>query len=58
MVMLESYLLGSVLLGWNSGIPPNATKITIFKENWAHQDSNLEPSSYEPDALTIELWAL
>ena len=24
---------------------------------WAHQDSNLEPTDYEPVALTIELWA-
>lgn len=22
---------------------------------WAHQDSNLEPTGYEPGALTIEL---
>ena len=24
---------------------------------WAHQDSNLERTGYEPVALTIELWA-
>ena len=24
---------------------------------WAHQDSNLEPTGYEPVALTVELWA-
>src|SRR5688572_28310983 len=26
-------------------------------EGWAHQDSNLERTGYEPVALTIELWA-
>jgi hypothetical protein len=26
-------------------------------EDWAHQDSNLERTGYEPVALTIELWA-
>ncbi len=25
---------------------------------WAQQGSNLRPSSYEPPALTTELWAL
>ena len=25
---------------------------------WAHQDSNLEPTHYECGALTVELWAL
>ncbi len=25
---------------------------------WAHQDSNLGPTGYEPAALTAELWAL
>ena len=25
---------------------------------WAHQDSNLGPTGYEPVALTAELWAL
>jgi hypothetical protein len=25
---------------------------------WAQQDSNLRPTSYEPAALTAELWAL
>ncbi len=25
---------------------------------WAHQDSNLGPTGYEPVALTTELWAL
>ena len=24
---------------------------------WAQQDSNLQPTSYEPGALTVELWA-
>jgi hypothetical protein len=24
---------------------------------WAHQDSNLERTGYEPGALTVELWA-
>src|SRR5436853_3596278 len=24
---------------------------------WAHQDSNLERTGYEPAALTVELWA-
>ena len=24
---------------------------------WAHQDSNLGPAGYEPEALTAELWA-
>ncbi len=26
-------------------------------EPWAHQDSNLGPTGYEPAALTAELWA-
>ena len=25
---------------------------------WAHQDSNLGPTGYEPVALPAELWAL
>ena len=27
------------------------------EEWWAHQDSNLGPTDYEPAALTAELWA-
>ena len=26
-------------------------------KKWAHEDSNLEPTGYEPAALTVELWA-
>ena len=29
---------------------------SLPSEGWAHQDSNLEPTDYEPVALTIELW--
>ncbi len=27
------------------------------KRKWAHEDSNLGPTGYEPAALTAELWA-
>jgi hypothetical protein len=30
----------------------------LIKMWWAHQDSNLGPTGYEPVALTTELWAL
>ncbi len=30
----------------------------IMNFRWAQQDSNLRRTSYEPDALTTELWAL
>ena len=36
--------------------PPSAIRGTVVK--WAHQDSNLGPTGYEPVALTAELWAL
>ena len=30
----------------------------LVNAKWAHQDSNLGPTGYEPAALTAELWAL
>ena len=29
----------------------------LRKKKWAHEDSNLGPTGYEPAALTAELWA-
>jgi hypothetical protein len=44
----------------NMGIPGrgrlDSKKTTSYK--WAHLGSNQGPSSYEPPALTAELWAL
>ena len=38
-----------------SGI--RALQSAIHEMEWAHQDSNLEQTGYEPVALTVELWA-
>ena len=34
------------------------TAVVPFRNWWAHQDSNLGQTGYEPAALTAELWAL
>ncbi len=45
------------LLQWLT-FAPNARNIKKPRETWwARQDSNLQPSGYEPLALTIELQA-
>jgi hypothetical protein len=42
--------------------PINETRGTaicarVKVKKWAHEDSNLGPTGYEPAALTAELWA-
>ncbi len=32
-------------------------KMKELEQKWAHQDSNLGPTGYEPVALPTELWA-
>lgn len=40
------------------GLPTVAHALEGRRERrWAHQDSNLERTGYEPVALTVELWA-
>ena len=29
----------------------------LISDEWAHRDSNPEPTDYESAALTVELWA-
>gem|GEM_PF-4272416 len=36
----------------------NPRRKTGFFREWAHRDSNPEPTDYESAALTVELWAL
>ena len=38
-------------------MPSRSAPLPRGSEWWAHQDSNLGPSGYEPPALTTELWA-
>ena len=37
--------------------PANEASLAFVRKWWARQDSNLQPSGYEPLALTIELQA-
>ncbi len=43
----------TILQGYQSSISP-----MFICKWWAHQDSNLGPTGYEPVALPAELWAL
>ena len=54
--MMISKTLLVVLLRLAIAAP--SPRLLISLELWAHQDSNLGPTGYEPVALTTELWAL
>ena len=41
----------------NTKTPRIPKTLGVNMIEWAHQDSNLEPTGYEPVALTVELWA-
>ena len=37
---------------------PTNRETSCLEFEWAHRDSNPEPTDYESAALTVELWAL